>query len=121
MSKNKLRYFYSLNADLEKRNIKTFTDLDQLKLDDTKTLQLIAYNMPALSTLILECGEKTSSGWKSQIPVSFGLLEITKYYTSRVIFRYYPISKPEEFYLAAYNENETPSLKGFKKYNGVSI
>ena len=51
----------------------------------------------------------------------FGLLEVTKYYTSRVVFRYYPIANPELLYIATYNENETPGLKGFKKFTGTSV
>jgi len=106
---------------LGERKLKTFTDLSQIGQDDSKTLQVIAYNLPSLSTLVLECGEKANSGWKQQVPAPFGLLEVTKYYTSRVVFRYYPIANPELLYIATYNENETPGLKGFKKFTGTSV
>lgn len=76
--------------------------------------------MPDLSTLFLQVSAKSDTGWKNQLPEGYGMVEIKKYYVSRVTVLLYP-QGGKYFYQGAFSTNTTPNWQGFVKYTGTSV
>ena len=103
------------------RRTQTFTATSQLGLTDENNLQEICYAIPDYGVFLGECSTRTSSGWKSQLPADYAFLKIEKLYNSRVVLHCYPIGKPGNMYISAYNYNDSPSFKGWYRYTGAGI
>lgn len=107
----------TLNSNM---NVNTYTTLAQIGLSNVNTLQEIINTLPDASMITMEIGEKTSSGWGSQVPAGYGLLEIKRYHIGRVVLTFWP-RDGGAIYIAGWNNASSPSLKPFYRYTGTAV